>query len=141
MRSGRVLRFDAAKGYGFIAGDSDDEHIFFHVHDAVIEESEIRPGLRVVFDVRSGERGKYAVDVDGTDREAESPEGGQAAAELRTDRDELLGELTELLIRTLPSIAGREIVRFRREFVALAAQRGWLYATGAEPPIGGEQQC
>ncbi|MGW6626196.1 cold-shock protein [Nocardia sp. NPDC055002] len=132
---GKVLRFDEEKGYGFIVSDSDEEHVFFHVNEARIEESVIRPGMRVIFDARNGDRGKYAVNVEGTKTDAgnageplaaDIPGGLDSGERSRLTREELLDEFTELIITAAPEVSGREIANIRQGFVALAAKYGWV---------------
>ncbi|MFE0208299.1 cold-shock protein [Streptomyces sp. NPDC058985] len=63
MISGRVVRFDGTRGYGFIAPESGGEDVFLHVNDLLIPETEVRPGLRVEFEVEDGGRGLKASSV------------------------------------------------------------------------------
>jgi cold shock protein len=60
---GRVVRFDRAKGYGFVAPRDGTEDVFLHVHDLLDDEQLIRPGAVVEFDVGEGDRGLKAFDV------------------------------------------------------------------------------
>ncbi len=60
---GEVIRFDQAKGYGFIAPDSGGEDVFLHANDLLDEKYLIRPGAVVEFVLEPGERGPKASSV------------------------------------------------------------------------------
>jgi len=64
MQYGRVKKWEASKGYGFIVTD-DDEELFVHVSDldATIKEKRLREDQRVAFDVRHDMKGDKAVRV------------------------------------------------------------------------------
>ena len=72
MASGRVVRFDSMRGYGFIAPDGGGEDIFLHVNDLLIPEEQLRPGLAVEFEVEDGGRGLKASNIK-LARAAEAP--------------------------------------------------------------------
>lgn len=63
MAVGRVVRFDTARGYGFIAPESGGEDVFLHVNDLLIPEAFVRSGLAVEFEVGHGGRGLKASSV------------------------------------------------------------------------------
>ncbi len=58
---GRVLKFDGARGYGFIAPDDGGADVFVHGNEIEGDESRFLPGARVEFEVIEGERGKKAI--------------------------------------------------------------------------------
>jgi cold shock CspA family protein len=61
--SGKVARFDPKTGYGFIEA-SDGHEIYFHRNSvAVARPSQIRPGARVTFVEKLGEKGPQASTV------------------------------------------------------------------------------
>ncbi|MFC9477204.1 cold-shock protein [Nocardia sp. NPDC056952] len=122
LSTGKVVRFDEMKGYGFIASDSGNEQVFFHVNETSIDESAVRPGLRVVFDARSGDRGKYAVNVESSTEDSAIGSGDRP----QLSREILLDEFTELIITCAPDVSGREVALFRRGFIALAEKHGWI---------------
>lgn len=137
--TGKVVRFDEEKGYGFIVADldsykgSDEEDLFFHVNGLRMEKSVLRPGLRVVFDARNGDRGKYAVNIvdagpAGADWSTSGVQGADPDGRVwaHPTREELLDEFTELIITAAPEVPGREIVSIRQGFVALAEKYGWI---------------
>ena len=57
MAVGRVVKFDQARGFGFIAPAGGGEDVFLHVNDLLMPEAEVRPGIAVEFDVDEGGRG------------------------------------------------------------------------------------
>ncbi|MFD6393802.1 cold-shock protein [Nocardia sp. NPDC060259] len=122
LSTGRVVRFDEAKGYGFISSDSGNEQVFFHVNEMLIDESSVRPGMRVVFDARNGDRGKYAVNVGSSTEDPTTLVGDRP----QLSREILLDEFTELIITSAPEVSGREVALFRRGFLALAEKHGWI---------------
>ncbi len=58
--SGCVVRFNDAKGYGFIKEDDSNEQYFFHISNA---PAEIAEGDIVTFEIERGERGLNAVQI------------------------------------------------------------------------------
>jgi CspA family cold shock protein len=60
MATGRVLQFDEMRGFGFIAADDGSEDVFLHASVYDGELRELRPGVRLEFEVMAGERGKKA---------------------------------------------------------------------------------
>ncbi|MEB8342530.1 cold-shock protein [Streptomyces endophyticus] len=131
MVAGRVVRFDGARGYGFIAPDDGGEDVFLHVNDLLIPESYIRTGLKVSFDIEEGDRGPKASSVQLAEG-ASAPTPGRHAAEgddvlcdvLRVD--EFTNEVTELLLRSAPSLTGEQILAIRRELVQSGRKHGWV---------------
>lgn len=63
MAAGKVVKFDQARGFGFIAPDGGGEDVFLHVNDLRMSESEVRPGVLVEFDVDEGGRGLKASNI------------------------------------------------------------------------------
>ena len=108
MPTGRVLRFDEARGYGFITvGGSSD--IFFHANELDCARERLRPGARVSFETAESDRGVRAFSVRVVD-------GGCSA-------DDFGRELAELLTGDLPLLTAAEIARLRERIVALAKRR------------------
>ncbi|MBN1479562.1 cold-shock protein [candidate division KSB1 bacterium] len=64
MKFGTVKHWDAAKGYGFITTE-DDEDVFLHASNVTmnLKPEHIREGLRVKFDIERDMRGDKAVNV------------------------------------------------------------------------------
>ena len=60
MATGRVLQFDQARGYGFVAADDGGEDVFLHASVFDGDPDELRPGIKVTFQVMAGDRGRKA---------------------------------------------------------------------------------
>jgi len=143
MVAGRVVRFDGARGYGFIAPDDGSDDVFLHVNDLLIPEQQLRPGLAVEFDVEEGDRGLKASSV-----KLAPGGGGRSSAQVRgagaavfpgvarpTDgedplcdvltTDEYLHEVTEVLLATAPSLSGEQILQIRRGLLQFGKNHGW----------------
>lgn len=63
MLTGKIVRFDRMRGYGFIAPDTGGEDVFIHANELGADEAAATVGSRVEFDVVEGERGLKAYDV------------------------------------------------------------------------------
>lgn len=143
MATGKVVRFDEVRGYGFIAPDDGGEDVFMHANDLDDEKYAFTAGVPVEYEVTAGERGlkAHAVRVarkraTGTPKALArvSEEQGEGGA---TDRDEedlsdLLSanqferELTELSLRVDPTLTGSQILALRRALVDLGQRHGWV---------------
>ncbi|MYW66787.1 cold shock domain-containing protein [Streptomyces sp. SID8379] len=133
MVAGRVVRFDGARGYGFIAPDDGGEDVFLHVNDLLIPESYLRTGLKVEFDIEDGDRGPKASSVQLAEGASAPVAGGRSVAADGDDVlcdvlrvDEFTNEVTELLLRAAPSITGEQILAIRRELVQSGRKHGWV---------------
>ncbi|MFD0687234.1 cold-shock protein [Actinomadura fibrosa] len=62
-KTGKILRFDDIKGYGFIVPDSGGEDVFVHANDLLDEKKAFSPGTPVEFEVAQGDRGLKAFAV------------------------------------------------------------------------------
>jgi cold shock protein len=58
--TGRILQFDQARGYGFVAADDDGDDVFLHASVFDGDTDELRSGKRVEFKVMAGDRGRKA---------------------------------------------------------------------------------
>src|SRR4051794_14003130 len=76
MEQGIVVRFDDAKGYGFIAPDDGGDDVFVHANELSGRGTSVACGTRVEFGVLDGGRGLKAYDV----RVLEGPATGAAEA-------------------------------------------------------------
>ncbi len=133
--AGRVVRFDGVRGYGFIAPDHGGEDVFLHVNDLLMPESAVRSGLAVEFDIEEGGRGLKASNVRLAPGEEPSPFAVAAPRSVPADGDEpmcdLLSveeasrELTELLLRSAPSLTGEQVLRVRGDLLKFAKSHGW----------------
>lgn len=64
MQNGIVKKWDAAKGFGFITGE-DDEDYFVHSSDlhVTVKGNRLVEGQKVKFDTRSDMKGDKAINV------------------------------------------------------------------------------
>ncbi|WP_035803173.1 cold-shock protein [Kitasatospora mediocidica] len=153
MATGRVVRFDGVRGYGFIAPDHGGEDVFLHVNDMLIPEAAVRSGLAVEFEVEDGDRGLKASSVrlaPGVELPSATPAAAFSAAptassarhvERHVDRGadddsmcdvlsvaEYTRDVTELLLKAAPTLTGTQIVQIRSGLVQFAKDRGWTDA-------------
>jgi CspA family cold shock protein len=127
MVAGRVVRFDSARGYGFIAPDDGGDDVFLHVNDMQMPESQVRRGVVVEFEIEDGERGPKATGV----RLARGADGRPlpldddslcdvlSTQEFRTD-------VTEVLLTAAPSLTGEQILQIRGALAQFAKGHGWV---------------
>ncbi len=60
---GKVVHYDPNRGFGFLAPESGGADVFLHINDIDIDESELKPGVTVEFEVEETERGSKATNV------------------------------------------------------------------------------
>jgi cold shock CspA family protein len=63
VATGKVLQFDPARGYGFVAADDGGDDIFLHASVFDGDPSELVPGIDLEFQVMAGDRGRKAFAV------------------------------------------------------------------------------
>lgn len=141
MATGKVLQFDAGRGYGFVAADDGGEDIFLHASVFNGDPGELVPGVPLEFQVMAGDRGRKAFAVRfaeiGQAREQEvreqvvRPTQGVTPAEEEQMCDvlsqaEFGAELTELLLKTIPALNGAQILEVRQAVTEFARTRGWV---------------
>ncbi len=134
--TGKVVRFDEFRGYGFVAPDSGGEDVFIHVNDLHFDKRLIAPGALVEFTVEDSNRGLKASGVRILEQapgqsDAPAPRAHQA----RSDEDglcdvlsanELAHEITEALLEAAPAMTGEQILNARQRLVQLARRHGWV---------------
>ncbi|MYQ78583.1 MULTISPECIES: cold-shock protein [unclassified Streptomyces] len=145
MVIGRVVRFDGAKGYGFITPDHGGDDVFLHVNDLCMAEETLRPGLMVQFEIEQGDRGLKASSV------RLAPGGGVAAAPVAgavftqraeplvrqaADGDDVLcdvlnaeeyvRDVTEVLLQSAPGLTAEHILQVRQGMLQFARKHGWI---------------
>jgi CspA family cold shock protein len=156
VRTGRVLRFDEVRGYGFIVPDGGGEDVFVHANELLDEKAAFSAGTPVEFEVTQGDRGlkAFAVRIVETERVSaaaavpvtEAAATTQAAAQpsaqstaqstVQPEEDdglcdvlssvEFVQELTELLLGEIPELTGVQIVDLRRSLLVVAQKHGWV---------------
>ncbi|MFI0367928.1 cold shock domain-containing protein [Actinomadura sp. KC06] len=136
MRSGRILRFDEVRGYGFIVPDGGGEDVFVHANELLDDKAAFSPGTAVEFEVTEGERGLKAFAV----RAVSSPSNGSASVVDRApagdsnddmlcdvlSRKELSREIVDVLLAEAPDLTGGQIVKIRGSIVEIAHKHGWI---------------
>ena len=87
--SGKVVHYDPNRGFGFLSPEGGGDDVFLHINDIQgIDESQLRPGAKVDFDVEATDRGSKATNLKVTE---EAPAGESPAAERAQRRDENRG--------------------------------------------------
>ena len=127
MVAGRVVRFDSARGYGFIAPDDGGDDVFLHVNDTLMPESQVRRGVVVEFEIEDGERGPKATGVRlarGADGRPLPLDDDSLCDVLSTQ--EFRADVTEVLLTAAPSLTGEQIVQIRGALAQFAKGHGWV---------------
>ncbi|GAA2612978.1 cold shock domain-containing protein [Streptomyces axinellae] len=138
MVAGRVVRFDGARGYGFIAPDHGGEDVFLHANDLLIPESYVHSGVAVEFEIEDGDRGLKASSVrlpPGAEPPLHHPSAGHAPGPRSEDGEdpmcdvlsvaEYTRSVTELLLAAAPTLTGQQILEIRRHLVQFGKNHGW----------------
>ena len=170
MLTGKVIRFDDVRGYGFIAPDGGGEDVFVHANVLGDDKYVFGPGLRVEFEASDGDRGPkaYAVhllpDRDPAPapapvappvtppgvqlrvapqapvappitRPADEPAPAAPPAPAASADEELCDvltaltfsqEITELLIKSAPTVTAAQILDMRTELMQFGRRHGWI---------------
>ncbi|MBH5338597.1 cold shock domain-containing protein [Streptomyces pactum] len=141
MTTGKVVRFDEIRGYGFIAPDNGTEDVFMHVNDLLDDKYLFRPGLRVSFAVEEGERGPKASDVRIIEQLSPVPAVRPSSAlstvvKATGDADdsecdllsvaEFRHELTEALLKAVPTLTAAQLLQVRGCVDELARAHRWI---------------
>jgi cold shock CspA family protein len=122
--TGKVVRFDEIRGYGFVAPEGGGEDVFVHVNDLDVDKRLIAPGAVVEFVIEDGERGPKASNV----RIVRNAPAVARDVEYLEFSLEFREELTEALLTGVPTLSGDQIVRVRKTVLDLVTARGWLEA-------------
>jgi cold shock protein len=139
VRTGRVLRFDGVRGYGFIVPDGGGDDVFVHANEVLDDKSGLTPGATVEFETVDSERGPKAFGVRILSRassSSSSPAPRQSSSSQLLDEGlcdvlepaELREDITELLLSGTPDLTGRQIVSIRESFLGFAKKHGWVEA-------------
>jgi cold shock protein len=152
MATGRVLQFDPGRGYGFVAADDGGEDVFLHASVFDGDPDGLVPGTAVEFQVMAGDRGRkaFAAHFTGTGiptpadagiptpADAGIPTPTKVASAQRTaapedeqmcdvlSATEFVAELTELLLSTVPTLTGQQILEVRQSMLETARKHGWV---------------
>jgi cold shock protein len=138
---GRILRFDDVRGYGFIAPNGGGEDVFVHANDLGEHRHLVHAGMRVEYEVVQGEQGPKVASVRLVDGPVHRPvdrrpSGGEARPKAATADDdgmcdvlapgEFTTEVTEVLLRHVPSLTGAQISQIRERLGEHARSHGWI---------------
>jgi cold shock CspA family protein len=135
--TGRVLKFDEVRGYGFVSPDSGGEDVFLHVNDIEFDKQLLAPGVVVEFEAEKGDRGYKASHVRIPGREPRIDDTLHAPRLVpEIDDDDVMSdvltvvdfrrEVTEAILTCAPSVTGAEIRAIRDTLERLALSHGWI---------------
>ncbi len=132
------MRFDDVRGYGFIAPLRGGDDVFVHANDFGDQRHLITTGMKVSYEVVQSDRGLKVASV-----QLESspvPENGvprsvPVRSESGADDDgecdvlaagQFEAAVTEVLLGSVPTMTGAQILEARRALVAMARRHGWV---------------
>lgn len=122
MVTGKVVRFDEVRGYGFVTPEGGGEDVFVHVNDLDVDKRLIAPGAVVEFVIEDGDRGPKASNV----RIVRNAPTVARDVEYLEFSLEFREELTEALLTSVPSLTAEQVVQVRKTVLDLVRERGWL---------------
>ena len=128
VQTGRVIRFDTNKGFGFIAPDSGGDDVFLHASVVAGDPHLIREGMVIHFEAIEGEQGRRAVTARVVRESRLAASGADVDAELCdvVSSTEFMREVTDTLLVAAPSLNGSQIVEIRQRLTMYARDRRWL---------------
>ncbi|MEW2378335.1 cold shock domain-containing protein [Micromonospora sp. NPDC047812] len=152
MLTGKVVRFDEVRGYGFIAPDDGSDDVFVHANMLDGDKWALTPGVPVEYEAVGTDRGPKAVLVRvvgaaaertgaagaaGPSRAAGSLAGGRSRDSGQGAEDDeglcdvlseraFCTETTEALVTSVSDLTGAQIVAVRARMLDLARRHGWV---------------
>jgi cold shock CspA family protein len=137
VTTGKVVRFDEFRGYGFVAPDTGGEDVFIHVNDLDFNKHLIAPGMLVEFEVEDGDRGPKASRVRILSRptgQSALPHTSNTSPRPAADDNlcdvlsakEFLDEVTETLLNASPTVTAEQVLRIRQDLLRFADAHGWI---------------
>lgn len=125
--TGRIVRFDGVRGYGFITPDIGGEDVFLHVNDLEIEKNRAVRGAQVSFEIDEGNRGKFAREVRLSNVSAPVDDDPSVAGDEYFDvlsPEEFRQTITEKLLHITPALNAQQILAVRSSFEEVARKHG-----------------
>ena len=140
LTTGKVIRFDEVRGYGFIAPTEPGEDVFMHANDLVDEEYLYHEGSDVEFFMEQGDKGPKASQIRlRAQRSASRPAGSPVATDdmdaepyrQRTGRDsqdaaQFRRDLTDALIESVDTLTAAQIKQVRECVLKVARNAGHI---------------
>ncbi len=139
LMTGKILRFDDVRGYGFIAPDQGDEDVFMHANDLLEEKYLYQAGRRVEYFLESGDKGPKAGEIrlvrQAAPPAARGPRGGAAVQDVAHDEEadcdiltapDFQSEVTEALIEADGTLTAAQVQHVRQRLLRLAQEHGWV---------------
>ncbi|MDI2032213.1 cold shock domain-containing protein [Saccharopolyspora sp. TS4A08] len=135
MVTGKVIRFDEVRGYGFVAPDVGGEDVFIHVNDLTFDKRLIAPGVVVEFDLEDSDRGPKASHVSivreapaaAAERGPDEPPPGEELFDVLSAK-EFHETITEALLAAAPTMTAEQILQVRQKLTQVAVRHGWVDA-------------
>jgi cold shock CspA family protein len=137
--TGKVIRFDEIRGYGFVSPDAGGEDVFIHVNDLDFDKRLLVPGAQVEFLAEEGDRGLKASQVRILTQAAPAPSPQSAIPTAKGTRSsdddalcdvlsakELSEEFTEAVLVAIPDITAAQLLGVRQCLLTLAHAHGWI---------------
>ncbi|SFS77672.1 cold-shock protein [Saccharopolyspora flava] len=135
MVTGKVIRFDEVRGYGFVAPDVGGEDVFIHVNDLTFDKHLVVPGVVVEFDLEDSDRGPKASNVSivreapaaPVERGENEPPPGEELFDVLSPK-EFHETITEALLTSAPTMTAEQILQVRQKLTQIAVRHGWVDA-------------
>ncbi|MET8575068.1 cold shock domain-containing protein [Streptomyces sp. NPDC005012] len=121
LTTGRVLRFDEVRGYGFIAPDEGGEDVFMHANDLLDDKYLYAEGSEVEFLLEMGDKGPKGAEIRLL-RPAARPAAPAARPGAGSD---FRAELTEALLDAVPTLTAAQLKQVRSCVLDLTRAQGW----------------